>query len=47
MTHKVEEQNVKKRIMIFNFILSLFAKKNSRAEVRVAHQCPIHYFRKR
>ena len=22
-------------------------KKNSRAEVRVAHQCPIHYFRKR
>ena len=27
MTHKVEEQNVKKRIMIFNFILSLFAKK--------------------
>ena len=27
MTHKVEEQNVKNKIMIFNFILVMVAKK--------------------
>ena len=27
MTHKVEEQNVKNKIMIFNFILVMVAKR--------------------
>lgn len=46
MTHKVEEQNVKNKIMIFNFILVMVAKREDchkkKAKVRLTHQCPYH-----